>query len=236
MHILLVEDDIRLARSYQRQIESAGHRVDICQDAESANTVLRSPNARSIHVVVLDVLLPGRTGIELCKELRSKGLRTPILLLTAVDGLEDKVTGLDAGADDYLTKPFPFPELLARLRALVRRPSEFDPEASATQIRVGDLLVDQLQHSVHRGAHEVVLTPQEYSLLEYLARHANRVLTREQLSAHLWPYGAEAGGNALESHISHLRAKLERDVNDVLIHTVRGVGYVIRTPRSESEA
>lgn len=240
MHILLVEDDARLARSYQRHLERAGHRVAVCLDAESAlERVVEQSLGQSrgqsapesdFHVIVLDVLLPGMSGIALCRELRRQGVHTPILLLTAVDAVEEKVAGLDAGADDYLTKPFPFPELLARLRALVRRPHGFEPDAGATQIRVGDLLIDQLRHEVYRGEREIALTPQEFSLLEYLARHADRVLTRDQLMAHVWPNGTEAGSNVLDTYISHLRAKLEADVNDRLIHTVRGVGYALRTP------
>ena len=239
MHILLVEDDARLARSYQRHLERAGHRVEVRYDAESALERLSEGQSQGrgggapqsdFHVIVLDVLLPGQSGIALCRELRRQDILTPILLLTAVDAVAEKVAGLDAGADDYLTKPFPFPELLARLRALVRRPHGFEPDAGATQIRVGDLLIDQLRHEVFRGEHEIALTPQEFSLLEYLARHADRVLTRDQLMAHLWPSGTEAGSNVLDTYISHLRAKLEADVNDRLIHTVRGVGYALRPP------
>lgn len=239
MRILLVEDDIRLARSYQRNLERTGHIVEVTHDAETAYARMaepppdeRSDRRNPVHVVILDVLLPGKSGITLCRDLRQAGIRTPILLLTALDDTEDKVAGLDAGADDYLTKPFPFDELLARLRALVRRPHTFDPDAGATQIREGDILIDQLQHEVYRNNRLIPLTQREYTLLEYLVRNANRVLTRAQLVAHVWPEGTEAGSNVLESYIHHLREKLELDANDRLIQTVRGVGYALR-PREQ---
>jgi DNA-binding response OmpR family regulator len=155
-------------------------------------------------------------------------------LLTALDQTEDKVQGLDAGADDYLTKPFPFDELLARLRALARRPHSYDAVATSTELQVGDLVIDLLRHEVYRGNRLITLTPREYTLLEYLTRNADRVLTRDQLSAHIWPDGTEAGSNVLDSYIHHLRDKLEVDVNDRLIHTVRGIGYALRTPAQEA--
>jgi DNA-binding response OmpR family regulator len=235
MHILLVEDDERLARSYQRNLERAAHRVDVCHDAESAYQRLLA-SVRDITVVILDVMLPGRSGVQLCRDLRHDGITTPILLLTALGQTEDKVAGLDAGADDYLTKPFPMDELLARLRALVRRPRGFEADAGATQLRVGDLVVDQLQHEVYRGNRLVPMTRNEYALLEYLARHADRVLTRAQLMDHLWPDGTEAGSNVLETYVHHLRDKLEADVNDRLIHTIRGVGYALRTPKDKDRS
>lgn len=240
MRILLVEDDVRLARSYQRNLERTGHIVEVTHDAEMAYTRMTEPPSGGrgergpVHVVILDVLLPGKSGITLCRDLRQAGIRTPILLLTALDDTEDKVAGLDAGADDYLTKPFPFDELLARLRALVRRPHTFEPDAGATQIRAGDLLIDLLQHEVYRNNRLIPLTPREYTLLEYLARNADRVLTREQLIERVWPEGTEAGSNVLESYIHHLREKLELDANDRLIQTVRGVGYALR-PREQQQ-
>jgi DNA-binding response OmpR family regulator len=184
-------------------------------------------------VLVLDVLLPGRNGIELCSDLRDDGVMLPILLLTALDAVEEKVTGLDAGADDYLTKPFPFDELLARLRALVRRRQRFDNAAVAGQIHVGDLLVDLLRHEVMRGGQVIALTAREFSLLEFLARNAGRVLTRVQLTERMWPEGTEAGSNVLDTYIHYLRDKLDRDGGERLIQTVRGVGYRLRAASSE---
>lgn len=230
MRILLVEDEVRLARSYQRNLERAGHLVEMLHDAETAHArLLDAPDL--FDVIVLDVLLPGQDGVSLCRELRRVGVRTPVLLLTALDSTEDKVRGLDAGADDYLAKPFPFDELLARLRALNRRPPTFDPVADTVPVRVGDLLIDQLQHAVYLGAEAVPLTPREYALLTYLARNADRVLTRQQLTLHVWPEGTEGGSNVLDTYIHHLREKLEPAGDERLIHTVRGVGYSLRTPK-----
>ncbi len=229
MRVLLVEDELRLARSYERNLERAGHFVELLTDAETAYQRL-SARPESVDVIVLDVVLPGMSGIELCRRVRRDGIRTPILLLTALDQTEQKVTGLDAGADDYLTKPFPFDELLARLRALARRPHEYDPVAKATQVQVGDLVIDELQHEVYQGSRLITLTPREFSLLAYLARNANRVMTREQLLAHVWPDGTEAGSNVLDTYIHHLRDKLETHGGSKLLHTVRGVGYSLRAP------
>jgi DNA-binding response OmpR family regulator len=159
----------------------------------------------------------------------------PILLLTALDQTEDKVAGLDAGADDYLTKPFPFDELLARLRALTRRGRQFDALANATTLTVGDLSIDVLSREVIRANHLIPLTAREFSLLEYLARNADRVLTREQLWARVWPEGTEAGSNVLDTYIHYLRDKIDRDTPDKMIHTVRGVGYSLRTPQKGSD-
>ena len=227
MRILLIEDDPRLARSYRRNLEDEGHRVEVASDAECAyERLCGSPDAA--EVIILDVLLPGRNGIELCRDLRHDGNATPILLLTALDQTEDKVAGLDAGADDYLTKPFPMDELLARVRALGRRSARFDPNAPETRLRVGDMVVDLARHEVTRGSVSIHLTVREFALLEMLARHPNRVLTREQLTDHLWPDGTEAGSNVLDSYIRFLRDKLDRDGDHKLIHTVRGVGYILR--------
>jgi two-component system, OmpR family, copper resistance phosphate regulon response regulator CusR len=233
MHILLVEDEVRLARSYQRNLQDEGHVVEVAHDAETAQArVLRDPD--SLDVLVLDVLLPGRNGIELCRDLRRDGVILPILLLTALDTVEEKVMGLDAGADDYLTKPFPLDELLARLRALVRRRQRFESAAVAGQIHVGDLVMDIPRHMVTRGGVINPLTAREFELLEYLARNAGRVLTRAQLTQQLWPDGTDAGSNVLESYIHYLRDKLDRDPDEKLIHTVRGVGYSLRPAKAGS--
>ncbi len=228
MRLLLVEDELQLARTYQRHLERAGHHVETYGTAEAAYVRLMSADAETYDVLVLDVLLPGENGIALTRRLRHDGLRVPILLLTALDRSNDVVAGLDAGADDYLTKPFPMDVLLARLRALGRRPHAFDPVANATQIQVGDLVVDELQHAAYQGGQEIALTPREFTLLAYLARNANRVLTREQLTLHVWPEGTEAASNVLDTYIHHLRDKLERPSGERLIQTVRGVGYALR--------
>lgn len=232
MDILLIEDEQRLARSYQRNLERAGHRTDVLYDAESAYARL-SQEPEAFDVVILDVLLPGQSGIELCRRLRQGGFQAPILMLTALDQTGAKVTGLDAGADDYLTKPFPFDELLARLRALVRRPGAFDPVANATQMHLGDLLIDQLHHEVYVGDELIPLTRQEFKLLIYLARNADRVLTRQKLTMSLWPNRTEAGSNVLDTYVHHLRDKIELASGERLIQTVRGVGYMLRMPKGD---
>ncbi len=234
MQLLLVEDDPRLARSYQRNLEDEGHLVEIEGNGDVAfQRVSREPDR--FDAIILDVLLPGRNGIEVCRDLRRDGITTPILLLTALDQTEDKVNGLDAGADDYLTKPFPVEELLARLRALSRRPHRFDPAAASTVLRAGDLVVDLLRHDVYRGARHIPLTVREFALLEMLVRNANRVVTRQQLLDRVWPDGAEVGGNVLDTYIHYLRDKIEQNASDRLIHTVRGVGYTVRVPEGGAE-
>ncbi len=229
MRLLLVEDDVRLARSYQRNLERAEYQVDVFHDAESAWSFLLR-EARNIYVIILDVLLPGQSGIDLCRKIRGANIEIPVLLLTALDQTGDKVAGLDAGADDYLTKPFPFAELLARLRALTRRPQR-QGQSGATEIRVADLVIDQLQREVYQSGRLISLTPREYSLLEFLALNPERTLTRKQISARVWPEGTEAGSNVLDSYIHHLREKLGDFGVVQLIQTVRGVGYALRAPQ-----
>ncbi|MFI5271704.1 MAG: response regulator transcription factor [Ktedonobacterales bacterium] len=228
MRVLLVEDELHLARTYQRHLERAGNRVEVDTTAEAAYARLMRADQETFDVLVFDILLPGENGIALTRRLRHDGMRMPILLLTALDQSADVVAGLDAGADDYLTKPFPVDVLLARMRALGRRPRTFDPVANATQMRVGDLVVDELRHAVYRGQQEISLTPREFALLAYLARNANRVLTREQLTLHVWPDGTEAASNVLDTYIHHLRDKLETPGGPRAIQTVRGVGYELR--------
>jgi len=232
MRLMLVEDDVRLARSYQRNLERASYQVDVFHDAESAWAFLRR-EARNIQVIILDVLLPGQSGVELCREIRRANIETPVLLLTALDQTGDKVTGLDAGADDYLTKPFPFDELLARLRALTRRPLRAE-QSAASEVRVGDLVIDPLQREVYLGDRLIPLTPREYALLEFLARNADRALTRQQISARVWPEGTESGSNVLDTYIHHLREKLDDYGTVQMIQTVRGVGYALRAPQAET--
>jgi DNA-binding response OmpR family regulator len=229
MQILLVEDEVRLARSYQRNLEDEGHVVEVLHDGEAAYARILSENER-FDVIIMDVLLPGMSGIEVCRAVRGERIRVPILLLTALDQTEEKVAGLDAGADDYLTKPFPFEELLARMRALARRPYRFDPVAAATQLRAGDLTVDLLRHEVWRGDTLIALTVREFLLLEFLARHVGRVLTRQQLTDRVWPDGTEYGSNVLDTYIHYLREKIDRDYPVKLLHTVRGVGYMLQAP------
>jgi DNA-binding response OmpR family regulator len=183
-----------------------------------------------LDLVIMDVVLPGMSGIDVCRAVRGERVRVPILLLTALDQTEEKVAGLDAGADDYLTKPFPFAELLARMRALARRPHHFDPVGEATQLHIGDLTVDTLRHEALRGNTVIPLTAREFALLEYLARNANRVLTRQQLIDRVWPDGTEAGSNVLDTYIHYLREKIDLGAAVKLLRTVRGVGYMLQSP------
>lgn len=232
MRLVLVEDDVRLARVYQRHLERADYQVEVFHEAESARGFLLC-EWRTIAVIILDILLPGESGIDLCRALRRAGVRTPTLILTALDQTADKVAGLDAGGDDYLTKPFPLPELLARLRALVRRAEREGQATITTQIRVGDLLIDQLAHEVYRANQLISLTRREYTLLEALAQHANQTLSRDWLSRQVWPEGTDAGSNVLDTYIHHLRDKLDVVGAEPMIQTVRGVGYALRTPGME---
>jgi len=229
MQVLLVEDEARLARSYQRNLEDDGHMVEVTYDGETAYARIVQESDR-FDIIVMDVLLPGMSGIEVCRAIRNERIRVPILLLTALDQTEEKVAGLDAGADDYLTKPFPVEELLARMRALSRRPYRFDPVAEATQLKCGDLVVDLLRHEVWRGNTLIPLTAREFVLLEFLVRHSGRVLTRQQLIDRVWPDGTEAGSNVLDTYIHYLRDKIDRDFPTRLLHTIRGVGYMVRMP------
>jgi DNA-binding response OmpR family regulator len=235
MKVLLTEDELSLARTYQRHLERDGHRVEVFTSAEAVyERLIDAPD--EFDILVLDVLLPGMSGIELTRRLRREGYDIPILMLTALGQNTDVVAGLDAGADDYLSKPFPVDILLARLRALGRRPRVFDPVANATQIRAGNLMIDELQHVAYRGTEQITLTPREFALLLYLARNANRVMTRGQLMLHVWPEGTEAASNVLDTYIHHLRDKLDVPGGAPMIQTIRGVGYALRLPDGERPA
>ncbi len=233
--LLLVEDDYRLARSYQRNLEAEGYLVEVIHNGDTAyERVCASPGR--FDALILDVVLPGRDGVTLCRDLRHAGVEMPIVLLTALDQTEDKVSGLDAGADDYVTKPFPFAELLARLRALSRRPAAFEPRAGAARLVAGDLVIDVPRHEVTRAGVPIHLTLTEFTLLELLARNAGLVLTRDRLTEEIWPDGTDAGSNVLESYIHFLRDKIDRGHDHKLIQTVRGVGYSLRPPTSGAAA
>ncbi len=228
MFLFLAEDEPRLARSYRRNLEDEGHTVELATDGEEA---LRSilDHYQLFDVIILDILLPNRDGIAICREARQHGIKTPILLLTALDQTEDKVAGLDAGADDYLTKPFPLQELLARLRALARRAPDIS-SGEASLLQVGDLAIDLLSHEVKRNGTLVPLTAREFVLLELLARNAGHVLRRSYLQDQIWPEGTEAGSNVLDSYIHYLRDKIDRNASAPMIETIRGVGYRLRKP------
>jgi DNA-binding response OmpR family regulator len=218
MRILVVEDETRLAELIKRGLTHEGHAVDL---AESGEDAIEWVDAASYDAIVLDIMLPGMSGLEVCRTLRKRSVATPILLLTARDAVPDRVAGLDAGADDYLVKPFAFPELLARLRALARRPAETQP----TRLTAGDLTLDPASRQVWRGAREVQLQKKEFRILEQLMRNPNRVLSRDQIAEYVWDYDFPAVTNVIDVHIKSLRRKLADPYPGQLIQTVRGSGY-----------
>ncbi|MDI6858708.1 MAG: response regulator transcription factor [Dehalococcoidia bacterium] len=225
MYILVVEDERRLARAIYRLLEEEGHTVDLAHDGEEGLALALDG---SHDVIVLDVLMPQMNGLEVCRAIRNNRIDTPILLLTALDSVEDKVRGLDAGADDYLPKPFAFQELLARLRALGRRKVR-DHEPSLLQ--VGDLTLDLRRRRAQRAGRNIELSPKEFALLEYLMRNEGRVLTRSQILDHLWGYDYTVESNLVDVYISYLRQKLDHGRPDKLIRTVRGIGYALEADR-----
>lgn len=222
MHVLIAEDEPRLLRLIARVLRESGHVVETAADGAEA---LDLAFGGEYEALVLDVMLPSLDGFEIARQLRQHKIRTPILMLTARDAVEDRVRGLDAGADDYLVKPFAFEELLARLRALGRRSGD---GAEGASLQVGDLTLDLVRHEARRGARLVELTPKEFALLEYLMRNPGRALTRTQLLDHVWGYDAETASNVVDIYIHYLRTKVEADGELPLIRTVRGVGYSIR--------
>jgi two-component system OmpR family response regulator len=220
VRILVVEDEARLASLLRRGLVEEGHAVDLAADGEEALAWVDAFPG-DYDAIVLDVMLPGIDGLAVCRQLRRRRVRTPILLLTARDSIADRVTGLDAGADDYLVKPFAFAELTARLRALARRPPEtHDPVLSA-----GDVLLDPASRRVWRGDVEIQLPNKEFRILEYLMRHPNRVLTRSMIAEHVWDYDFPNITNVIDVHIRQLRRQLHDPYPGGLIETVRGAGY-----------
>jgi DNA-binding response OmpR family regulator len=220
MRILVVEDDPKLAELLARSLREQAYAVDIAADGESA---LFNAAVAPYDALVLDVTLPGRSGLEVCRELRARGSRVPVLMLTARDAVRDRVTGLDAGADDYVTKPFAIEEVLARLRAVMRR----GPEMLPSTITVGDLIVDTRSQTASRGGARLSLTSKEYAMLEHLARNAGRVIGRAELCEHVWDENHDPFSNAIEVYINRLRRKIDEGAPTRLIHTRRGAGYLL---------
>lgn len=226
MHILLVEDELRLATAIRRVLQEEGHVVDHVADGAEA---LTQALMEEYDAVILDVMLPSMDGFAVARELRLRGSKVPILMLTARDSVRDRVAGLDAGADDYLTKPFAMSELLARLRALDRRARMAGADAHI--LRVGDLELDLRAREARRQGRRIELTPKEFALLEALMRHPGQVLTRSQLLDLVWNYDAVIESNVVDTYIHYLRTKIDKDFEPKLIRTVRGAGYAIRDER-----
>lgn len=221
MYTLVVEDERRLAQLVRRVLEEEGHTVDVAYDGEEG---LHMAMEGTHDVIILDVMLPGMDGIEVCKTLRRNRVDTPVLLLTALDGVDDRVRGLDAGADDYLPKPFAFQELLARVRALGRRRVQArDPQ----ELQVCDLKLDLRRRRAERGGRTIELSPKEFSLLEFLMRNHGRVVTRTQILDHLWGYDFATDSNLVDVYVAYLRRKVDKGAGEKLIRTVRGVGYAL---------
>jgi DNA-binding response OmpR family regulator len=222
MRILVVEDERKVANFVRQGLEEEGHAVDVA--AEGAEAIDRGLADPPYDLVVLDVMLPKRDGFAVVRTLREHGVATPVLMLTARDAVADKVAGLDAGADDYLVKPFAFEEFLARVRALLRRGSD----QRTAVLKVDDLTLDPITREVRRGARRITLTPREYALLEYCMRHPGRVLTRPMLAQHVWGADFDTESNLIDVYVGYLRRKIDGDGERRLVHTVRGVGYVLK--------
>jgi DNA-binding response OmpR family regulator len=220
-HILLVEDEIKLARFIELELQSEGYRVTVAHDGMSGLSLVRESEP---DLAILDWMMPGLTGVELCRRLRSTGIKIPVILLTAKDEVGDRVTGLDAGADDYLVKPFSIEELLARIRAHLRRTQETDTDL----LQFEDLSLNRRTREVHRGQRSIDLTAKEFDLLQYLMSHPRQVFTREQILENIWGYDFLGDSNIIEVYVRYLRLKLEHDSEKRLIHTARGVGYSLR--------
>jgi two-component system copper resistance phosphate regulon response regulator CusR len=222
MRILVVEDEPRMANVIARGLREQSYAVDVAPDGIDG---LYQASINDYDVIVLDVLLPHRDGYEVCRELRQRGNTTPVLMLTARATVDDRITGFDAGADDYLTKPFSFRELLARIRALLRRDSQLRPDV----LEIADLVVDSASHRVARDNKEVQLTAKEYALLEYLARRRGQLVSRAEIAAHVWDDSFDPFSNTIEVYMNRLRKKIDGDHATKLLHTRRGEGYILES-------
>ncbi len=229
MRILLAEDDRQLRLSITRGLREASYAVD---QASTGPQALSLASATDYDGIILDVLLPGKSGVDVCRALRERENAVPILMLTALDGVDQRIAGLDAGADDYLTKPFDFGELLARLRALTRRRGD----VSAPMLVVGDLVIDTLRRSVRRGRRVVELTAKEFAFLLHLARNAGRVVTRAELMLHVWDDAANTYSNIIDVYASRLRRKIDEGEKVALFMTVRGTGFMLDAPAKAKRA
>jgi DNA-binding response OmpR family regulator len=228
MKILIVEDEKKIANFIKRGLEEERYDVLTATDGEEG---LRLALEKTFDLIVLDWMLPKMDGLSMLKELRKNENMTPVLMLTAKDSVEDIAAGLDSGSDDYLTKPFAFPELLARVRALVRR----SEQGRGAQISFADLRLDPVTHKVWRNDQEIDLTTKEYDLLEYFMRNPNQVVTRTMIAEHCWDYTFDTFTNIIDVYVNYLRKKIDRDTGRKLIHTVRGAGYVLKEEESPAK-
>jgi two-component system OmpR family response regulator len=221
MRILVIEDDTEVAAYIVKALKEEGHTADVVHDGDSGWTLAR---AGGYDVLIIDRMLPKKDGLSIVADLRSTDDRTPVLILSALGEVDDRVQGLKSGGDDYLTKPFAFSEMLARIEALIRRSQ---PEEQATKYVVGDLVLDRMSHKVARAGETIVLQPREFRLLEYLMKHRGQVVTRTMLLEGVWDYHFDPQTNVIDVHISRLRAKIDKDFEQPLLHTIRGRGYMI---------
>lgn len=222
MRILIVEDQENIAQLIKKGLESEGFAVDFLLDGESGMNRIEMYH-KEYDLIILDIMLPGKTGIEICQTMRDKKICTPVIMLTAKDGANDIVEGLDVGADDYIVKPFSFEILLARIRAILRRPKDALP----TELRVKDIILNPATKQVYKGKKEIHLTLKEYSLLEYLMRHPDQVVSREQILSNVWDFAYDSFANVVDVHMTNLRKKIG-DKGCKMIETVRGVGYKMK--------
>jgi two-component system, OmpR family, response regulator len=222
MRALIIEDDIEAALFLQKALRESGHTVELAHDGDDGLAIARDGG---YDVLIVDRMLPKQDGLSLVKTLRAEGDRTPVLFLSALGAVDDRVKGLKAGGDDYLTKPYAFTELLARIEALVRR---IEPQETQTRYQVGDLVIDRLAHRVTRAGEPIVLQPREYRLLEYMMRNAGQVVTRTMLLENVWDYHFDPQTNVIDVHVSRLRSKIDKGFERPLLHTVRGAGYMLR--------
>jgi two-component system copper resistance phosphate regulon response regulator CusR len=220
MRILLIEDDSRMANVIAKGLRENSYAVDLAADGDSG---LYQSSINDYDLILLDVLLPERDGYQVCRELRNRGNTTPVLMLTARATIDDRITGLDAGADDYLTKPFSFRELLARVRALMRRETQLRFDV----LKISDLTIESASHHVWRSGQEIQLTAKEYALLEYLARRAGQLVSRAEIASHVWDDSFEPFSNTIEVYINRLRKKIDHGYSNKLLHTKRGEGYIL---------
>jgi heavy metal response regulator len=221
MRILIIEDEKKVASFIKKGLEEEYFAADIAVDGREG---LKLAISEEYDIIIMDIMLPYMDGISLIKEVRNRKILTPILMLTVKDSIKDKVEGLDAGADDYLTKPFAFEELLARLRALLRR----NENSKTPSLKISDLVLDLQSHRVFRSNQEIILTPKEYAILEYLMRNSNKVVSRTKLIEHVYDYHFDTETNIIDVYINKVRAKIDTNSSRPLIHTIRGIGYVLK--------